>query len=161
EYWPKGTKVTVTAKVYGRDLGGGLYGQQDRSATFTIGAKKIAIADSVTHRMKIYFDDQLVTSVNGKTPVSVGGTSWTVADGLPVSRGRGGSTTGDNGQKITFTTNSGPHVITTKHPTYHMTSASYGLSKGDFSYATDVKDAVRISADGEFVHAAPWSTGSQ
>jgi lipoprotein-anchoring transpeptidase ErfK/SrfK len=161
EYWPSGTKVTVTAKVYGRDLGGGLYGQQDRSATFTIGQKKIAIADSQTHRMKIYFDDQVLTSVNGKTAVSVGGTSWNIADGFPVSMGRGGSTTGDGGIKISFTTNSGPHVVTTKSPTYHMTSASYGLSKGDFSYATDVNDAVRISGDGEFVHSAPWSTGSQ
>jgi lipoprotein-anchoring transpeptidase ErfK/SrfK len=161
DYWPSGTKVTVTAKVYGRDLGGGLYGQQDRSATFTIGQKKIAIADSQTHRMKIYFDDQVLTSINGKTTVLVGGTNWNIADGLPISMGRGGSTTGDGGIKISFTTNSGPHVITTKSPTYHMTSASYGLSKGDFSYATDVKDAVRISGDGEFVHAAPWSTGQQ
>ena len=29
EYWPAGTKVTVTANVYGKNLGGGLYGQQE------------------------------------------------------------------------------------------------------------------------------------
>jgi len=161
EYWPAGTKVTVEAKVYGRDLGNGLFGQEDRKASFTIGRKKIGIADSKTHLMKVYIDDVLVTKINGKTALSQGGKSWPVANGIPISMGRGGSTVGDNGQRISFTTNSGPHVVTVKSEVYRMTSASYGLSKGDYSYDVDVKKAIRISGDGEFVHMAPWSVYDQ
>ena len=60
-YWPAGTKVTVEAKVYGKHLGGGLWGQEDRKASFTIGKSKIAIADSKTKRMKVYIDGKQVT----------------------------------------------------------------------------------------------------
>src|SRR5262249_40401546 len=56
DYWPAGTKVHVEANVYGKDLGNGLYGQEDREATFTIGPSKIAVADSNTHRMKVFID---------------------------------------------------------------------------------------------------------
>ena len=67
DYWPAGTKVTVEAKVYGRNLGDGLYGQEDRTASFTIGRTKIAMADSKTHRMKVYIDGVArSTKINGK-----------------------------------------------------------------------------------------------
>ena len=43
-YWPSGTKVTVTAKVYGQNMGNGLYGQADVSRSFTIGRKQVTVA---------------------------------------------------------------------------------------------------------------------
>ena len=149
EYWPAGTKVTVEAKVYGKDLGGGLYGQEDRKASFTIGQSKIAIADAKTHRMKVYIDGKLVTKINGKD----------VSQGIPISMGKGGTTVGANGKVIDFWTRSGPHVVTTKHEEYRMTSASYGITdpKHPDYYDEVIKKSVRISSSGEFVHLADWN----
>ncbi|MDK8436529.1 MULTISPECIES: Ig-like domain-containing protein [unclassified Brevibacterium] len=48
----------------------------------------------------------------------------------------------------------GIHVVMAKAADYTMTSQQW-------DYETDVKWAVRIHNNGEFVHAAPWSAGSQ
>lgn len=48
----------------------------------------------------------------------------------------------------------GTHVVMSKHRNYTMTSARWG-------YTTPVEYAVRIHNNGEFIHAAPWSVGSQ
>ncbi len=148
DYWPAGAKVTVTAAVYGHDLGGGLYGQADRSASFTIGRSKVAIADSKTHRMKVYLDGKLVTRINGKD----------VTAGIPISMGKGGSERTAHGV-VDFTTNSGPHVVTLKYEVYHMTSSSFGItnpSSPNF-YAVDIRKSIRITGDGEFVHLRDWA----
>jgi lipoprotein-anchoring transpeptidase ErfK/SrfK len=149
EYWPSGTKVTVDAKVYGKNFGDGLYGQEDRSASFTIGKKKIAIADGKTKHMKVYIDDKLVTKINGRD----------TTNGIPISMGKGGTETGANGQTISFTTNSGPHVVTQKFQEYRMTSASFGITDKDSPnyYDERIKKSIRISGDGEFVHLADWN----
>src|SRR5699024_3736621 len=34
DYWQPGTRVEVTVDIYGKDLGDGLYGQEDTSAAF-------------------------------------------------------------------------------------------------------------------------------
>jgi lipoprotein-anchoring transpeptidase ErfK/SrfK len=153
DYWPSGTKVNVTAKVFGHDLGGGLFGQQDVSASFAIGQSKIAIADSKTHRMKVYVDGQLVTNISGKD----------VTGGIPISMGKGGTETTANGTVVNFTTNSGPHVVTLKYDVYRMTSASFGLTdpKSPNFYDANIKSALRISGDGEFVHMADWNIPQQ
>jgi hypothetical protein len=67
-YFAPGTKVTVTAKVYGLELGSGLYGQSDQSVSYKIGAKHIAIADDRIHLVKVYFSDKLVRTM----PTSMG-----------------------------------------------------------------------------------------
>ncbi len=149
EYWPAGAKVKVDAKVYGKDLGGGLYGQEDRTASFTIGRSKIAIADSNTKRMKVYIGGQQVTTVNGKD----------VTAGIPISMGKNSSERAANGSIVDFRTNSGPHVLTLKYEAYRMTSASFGISdpKSPNFYDIVIKKSMRISADGEFVHLADWN----
>jgi lipoprotein-anchoring transpeptidase ErfK/SrfK len=149
DYWPSGTKVKVDAKVYGKDLGGGLYGQEDRSASFTIGKKKYAIADSNTKRMKAYIDDVLVTNINGRDTTL----------GIPISMGKGGYETGANGRVVDYWTRSGPHVVTQKYEEYRMTSASFGItdpSSPNF-YDERIKKSIRISGAGEFVHLADWN----
>ncbi|HLT11506.1 MAG TPA: Ig-like domain-containing protein [Micromonosporaceae bacterium] len=149
EYWPPGTKVTVEANVYGKHFGGGLYGQEDRKASFTIGRSKIAVADEDTKRMKVYIDGKLVTKINGKD----------VSDGIPISMGKGGTERGANGQIVDYTTKSGPHVITLKYEVYRMTSASYGITDPNSPnfYDERIKKSIRISGDGEFVHLADWN----
>jgi lipoprotein-anchoring transpeptidase ErfK/SrfK len=154
EYWTPGTKVTVAAAIYGRNLGQGLYGQANTSASFTVGPSHIAIADSNTHHMKIYINGVEQTTINGKS----------YPDGVPISMGRTGITHATDGSVIDFRTNSGPHVVIDKRNPVQMSSASYGLSdpSNPFYYPPlTVYWAVRISEDGEFVHSAPWSVDQQ
>lgn len=139
-YWKPGTSVTVKAAVYGVHLGGGVYGQEDRVATFTIGPSRIAIADSNTKHMIVYIDGAMVRDI-------------------PVSMGRGGSIT-IKGNTIDFWTRTGVHVVMDKQEVVHMTSASYGLPKDDPSglgYDELIKLGVHISNAGEYVHLADWN----
>ncbi|HEY3750388.1 MAG TPA: Ig-like domain-containing protein [Pseudonocardiaceae bacterium] len=52
-------------------------------------------------------------------------------------------------------TNSGVHVVLSRSETHFMTNAKYGYVD------LEVHWAVRLSNNGEFVHAAPWSVGQQ
>jgi lipoprotein-anchoring transpeptidase ErfK/SrfK len=141
-YWRPGTRVTVRVNVYGVNLGRGLYGQADRSVSFTIGRSHIAVINDATHMMTVY--------LSGK-----------VARYIPVSMGRGGSIA-VNGRTIEFWTRSGPHVVMDKHLVKEMSSESYGLPKDSpLGYDEKIPLAVRISGSGEFVHSAPWSVGDQ
>jgi lipoprotein-anchoring transpeptidase ErfK/SrfK len=141
-YWRPGTHVTVTAKVYGVHVGGGIYGQQDARSSFTVGPSRVATVDDHTHMMTV--------RISGK-----------VVRHIPVSMGRGGSIT-VNGKTIYFTTASGPHVVQEKYAVKKMSSASYGLPvSSPLGYEENIPLAVRVSGDGEFVHAASWSVAQQ
>jgi lipoprotein-anchoring transpeptidase ErfK/SrfK len=142
-YWKPGTKVTVRAAVYGVHVGDDIYGQQDVTSSFTIGPSRIFTIDDRTHTG--------VIKVNGRV----------VKSSVPVSMGRGGKTT-VNGKSIFFTTQSGPHIVAEKYAVKQMRSESYGLPKDSpLGYDEKIPLAVRISPDGEFVHAASWSVGDQ
>jgi lipoprotein-anchoring transpeptidase ErfK/SrfK len=143
DYWPTGATVTVSANLFGVDLGKGVFGGANAHATIHIGDKHYVVADNKTHKMKVYINDKLVKTV-------------------PVSMGMGGSTRGAQGQFINYWTRSGPHVVIVKSPTVTMSSASYGITdpKSPFFYAPEtVHDAVRISYSGEFVHLRTWTVG--
>ena len=59
-------------------------------------------------------------------------------------------------------TRNGAHVVLESFDDITMDSSTFGLAvDAPGGYRTDVKYAVRISNNGEFVHAAPWSVGSQ
>nr|MDQ3578987.1 Ig-like domain-containing protein [Actinomycetota bacterium] len=69
EYWPAGTKVTLTAKLYGVPLGGGAYGKADLSSKFSIGRNQVVKINTPDHRMDVFRDGRLVASYpasNGK-----------------------------------------------------------------------------------------------
>jgi lipoprotein-anchoring transpeptidase ErfK/SrfK len=142
EYWKPGTQVTVRADVYGVDLGGGLYGQQDANASFTIGQSKIAIADDRTFQISVYVDGQPVKTA-------------------PTAMGLHQTVTLDNGQKVDLRTRSGVHVVLGNDQKVRMTSKSWGLSKGEMAYDEDVFWTTHISYAGEYIHAAPWSVAQQ
>ncbi|UUU21434.1 L,D-transpeptidase [Streptomyces sp. DSM 40750] len=57
-----------------------------------------------------------------------------------------------------YDTRNGVKVVLAKEGTVRMTSASIGAA--DF-YDLTVHHSVRVTNSGEYVHAAPWSTGSQ
>ncbi|CDO08100.1 MULTISPECIES: L,D-transpeptidase [Mycolicibacterium] len=132
EYWQSGTRVEVQVKTYGVDLGGGLFGQQDVSSTFTIGDQVIATADDNT---KI-----LTVRVNGD-----------VVKTMPISMGKDATPT-DNGT----------YIVAERNYFMVMDSSTYGVAvNSPDGYRTEVNYATRMSYSGIFVHAAPWSVGSQ
>jgi lipoprotein-anchoring transpeptidase ErfK/SrfK len=132
QYWPPNTDVTLDANLYGVNFGDGIWGEKNRSVSFSIGAKHVSIADAGTHMMEVYDGDQLVQT-------------------YPISAG-----SPDNPSY------NGPHVVTELNRDRIMDSSTYGVpvdSPG--GYRTPVEYAVRISDSGEFVHAAPWSVAQQ
>ena len=141
-YWQAGTQITVDAKIYGVDLGGGMYGETDRTLNLTIGQSKIATIDDATKQMVVTIDGQVVRQ-------------------YPVSMGRDDSTTVD-GEVISFVTPSGIYVAQEKYDVKQMSSASYGLPT-DYAlgYDSAIPLAVRLSNSGIFAHSAPWSVADQ
>jgi lipoprotein-anchoring transpeptidase ErfK/SrfK len=128
DYWQPGTKVTVTAKLYGVALGDGSYGKEDISAQFTIGRAQIVKADVNSHRMIVIRDGQEVMN-------------------FPASYGLGSDPNRN--------TTSGIHVVMNKAQTVLMSNRAYGYVNIPEHWA------VRISNNGEFIHANPETTGVQ
>lgn len=133
EYWLAGTHVQVDVDLYGVDAGDGAWGKVSRTISFDIGAHKVTVCDTATHQMHCYQDGQLVKSIP-------------IAAGLEVP-GR-------------YTKN-GIHVVTEKRAKMTMDSTTYGLALDAGGYQTPVEWATRISNNGEFIHAAPWSLADQ
>ena len=144
KYWAPGTKITVRADVFAVHLGGNVYGSGNTSASITIGPSRIAIADSSTHQMQVF--------LNG-----------TLARTIPISLGKGGTTTGSKGEVVNFWTRSGVHVVMEKDSTVRMNSASYGVTDPTDPnfYDETVELCCRITYSGEYVHSAPWSVADQ
>jgi len=67
-FWTPETTLTVTAKVYGLNLGGGVYGAEDHTATYLVHDSWIATADGVSEQMQIRHNGALVKTM----PVSLG-----------------------------------------------------------------------------------------
>ncbi|UYM05415.1 L,D-transpeptidase [Solicola gregarius] len=133
EYWPAGSKVTVNANVNSVKAGPNLWGQEDNSATFTVGDAVESVVNVSGHKMTV--------KVNGK-----------VARTLPITTGKAG-----------FETRAGTKVIMEKYDVKRMDAATTGISEDDPEYydIPDVQYAMRVTYTGEFIHAAPWSVGSQ
>ena len=139
DYLQPGTKVTVTANVFGVQVGPGLWGQKNVSTTFNVGDSHVSVADDATKTVTVYENGQVVRT-------------------MKTSMGQGGIITSSSGNRISLWTNSGPHMVIMKASTVNMTSSSYGLPKTDpLGYDTTVQWGVKISQDGEYTHAAPWN----
>ncbi|HET9257470.1 MAG TPA: Ig-like domain-containing protein, partial [Pseudonocardiaceae bacterium] len=53
------------------------------------------------------------------------------------------------------TSHSGTHVVMEKYPVFYMSNPKYHYQN------VEARSAVRISSNGEFIHAAPWSVAQQ
>ncbi len=125
KFWHTATKVSVDADIYGKNLGGGLYGQADLVFGFaTRRVALIATVDDRTHQMTITRNGAKVKTI----PVSLG--------------------------QDKYPTYNGTHIVAEKYTSKIMDSRTWGLT-GTGAYRTNVKWATRISSSGEFVHARP------
>lgn len=153
-YWTPGTTVTVTANILGVALispvgGRELHGQENKTATFTIGQSKIAKIDNQTKQMVVYIDGQQERTI-------------------PVSLGRENGYLGSNGQWYDWRTPSGVMVVTEKQnpvemkPDLPCPSGVPGSPGCDPEYYREIiHHAVRITDSGIYVHSAPWSEWAQ
>lgn len=131
-YWRPGTQVTVHADVNSVPAGNGVYGQLSRSVSFEIGDAVVSKVDVATHTMQVF--------VNGD-----------LARVMPISAGKPG-----------FITRSGTKVVIEKVRDKVMDAATLGIPESSPEYyRLDVEYAMRVTYSGEFLHAAPWSAGSQ
>lgn len=131
-YWKPGTEVTVNADINSVPAGKGVYGQVSRTVSFDIGDAVVSKVDVAAHTMQVFINGDL-------------------ARVMPVSAGKPG-----------FITRSGTKVIIEKVRDKVMDAATLGIPEGDPEYyRLDVEYAMRVTYSGEFLHAAPWSAGSQ
>jgi lipoprotein-anchoring transpeptidase ErfK/SrfK len=131
DYWPAGTKVHVEAKLYGVKIAEGAFGRADITSDFVIGRNQVVKADVNSHELLVTNDGQVTAS-------------------YPASYGRGE----DNGDP-NLITRSGVHVVNEFFETKLMSNPRYGYSN------IPERWAVRISDNGEFIHANPASSGAQ
>ncbi|GAA1920715.1 L,D-transpeptidase [Nocardioides hwasunensis] len=132
-YWKPGTDVSVDVDVNSLPAGNGIFGQESRSIDFHIGDSVVSKVDVDTHLMR--------TFING-----------TLARTMPISAGKAG-----------WETRSGTKVIIEKFRRKTMNAATIGVDESDPEYynLSNVEYAMRVTYSGEFIHAAPWSVGSQ
>ena len=136
-FWPAGTRVTVTASLKGFDAGSGIWGLGNWTSSFTVGAKHLSIINNLTHTMQVFNNGKLFAS-------------W------PVSLGKGGFATIQGTLIVLYKT---PVVVMKSCPTLHTPAAC--IPGGSQYYNAPVYDDTAISTSGYFIHAAPWSVGSQ
>lgn len=143
-YFAPGTEVTASANIYGAPLGGGLYGQEDSTVTFTIGDAHVSVADDTTKQVSVYENGVLVRT-------------------MPTSMGMGGTET-IGGQTISFWTQPGVYSVLDKANPVIMDSSTYGLPiNSRLGYRETIKYATRISTDGIYLHqldSTVWAQGN-
>jgi lipoprotein-anchoring transpeptidase ErfK/SrfK len=132
-YWKAGTDVSVDLDINSLPAGNGIYGQESRRVDFQVGDANIYKVNAQTHQMQVFSNGKLLRT-------------------LPITTGKPG-----------FTTRSGVKVIMEKFESRRMNSETVGINR-DSPEAWDIDDvrwAMRLTYSGEFIHAAPWSEGSQ
>lgn len=132
-YWQAGTDVSVDLDINSLPAGGGIYGQEDRQVSFQVGDAHVYKVDAQTHQMQVFSNGELLRT-------------------LPITTGKPG-----------FTTRSGVKVIMEKFESRRMNSETVGINRNspEAYDIDDVRWAMRVTYSGEFIHAAPWSVGSQ
>lgn len=132
-YWQPGTKLSVRLGLGGLPIGDGRYGQVDITIAASIDTvRREVVVDNATKKLTATQDGRAVRSA----PVSLGKPAKPSFSGTMVVMERLASTVFD--------------------------SSTYGtpVDSAD-GYRTKVKFAERLTWDGQFIHAAPWSVGDQ
>lgn len=147
-YWPAGTKVTINANIYGVKLGNNLYGQGDKSVSFTIGRQQITkavdTAPKSVNKVRVY-------NAAGKV-IRTMNTSMGEHRGITV-----------NGLYINFYTMGGTYTVLEHDNPAYMSSDSYGLpaSLPDGYAKEPIYWSTKISVDGIYLHELTTTTYAQ
>jgi len=132
EYWPAHATVQVHSDLEGVKVGDRLRGARSKPLKLTIGDSVVAVTDAASHSMTVYKNGEDINEI-------------------PVTTGKPG-----------FETRNGVKVVLGKQYLVRMRSATVGIAEGSSdSYDLPVYYATRVTWSGEYVHAAPWSVGSQ
>jgi lipoprotein-anchoring transpeptidase ErfK/SrfK len=143
-FYAPGTVVTAEARLYGAQVGDGLYGQEDSRVSFTIGDSHVSIADDKTKQVSVYENGVLVRT-------------------MPTSMGMGG-TEDIGGRTLSFWTPPGVYTVMDKGNPVVMDSSTFGLPiNSRLGYRETIAYATRISTDGIYLHqlnATVWAQGN-
>ncbi|MFI9587302.1 Ig-like domain-containing protein [Streptomyces sp. NPDC052236] len=132
EYWPPGAIVSAASRLYGVKVADKLYGGVSKPLKLTIGDRIEAITDASAHQMTVKRNGEVINTI-------------------PVTTGKPG-----------FSTRNGVKVVLGKEYFVRMRGTTVGIAEGSAdSYDLPVYYATRVTWSGEYVHAAPWSVGSQ
>ncbi|WP_434588662.1 Ig-like domain-containing protein [Streptomyces sp. A5-4] len=132
EYWPANATIEVRSSLEGLKVADKLYGGATKPLKLTTGDRIEAVTDAGSHYMTV--------SRNGE-----------VINTIPVTTGKPG-----------YSTRNGVKVVLGKEYFVRMRGTSIGIPEGTSdSYNLPVYYATRVTWSGEYVHAAPWSVGSQ
>ncbi|WP_406305508.1 Ig-like domain-containing protein [Streptomyces sp. NBC_00885] len=132
EYWPSGATVNAVSNLQGVKVSAKLYGGASKALKITIGDRIEAITDAGSHQMTVQRNGEVIKTI-------------------PVTTGKPG-----------FSTRNGIKVVLAKQYFVRMRGTSIGIAEGSAdSYDLPVYYATQVTWSGEYVHAAPWSVGSQ
>jgi lipoprotein-anchoring transpeptidase ErfK/SrfK len=132
EYWPSKATIEVRSNLTGIKVTNALYGAGAKPLKITTGDRLEAVTDAAAHTMTVMRNGEVIKT-------------------LPVTTGKPG-----------FATRNGVKVVLGKEYYVRMRGESIGIAAGSSeSYDLPVYYATRVTWSGEYVHAAPWSTGSQ
>lgn len=132
EYWPAHTTIRVRSLLEGVRIGDRLRGGRAKPLKFTTGDRLIAVTDAAAHRMTVHRNGEVINEI-------------------PVTTGKPG-----------FETRNGVKVVLGKEYFVRMRGETIGIPEDSSdTYDLPVYYAARVTWSGEYVHAAPWSVGSQ
>ncbi|MBV2353591.1 L,D-transpeptidase family protein [Streptomyces sp. J2-1] len=132
DYWPAHATVQVHSNLDGVKVGDRLWGGKSKDLRITTGDRVEAVTDASAHQLTFYRNGQQVEQI-------------------PVTTGKAG-----------FETRNGVKVVLEKQSFVRMRGTTVGIAEGSSdSYDLPVYYATRVTWSGEYVHAAPWSVGSQ
>jgi lipoprotein-anchoring transpeptidase ErfK/SrfK len=133
DYWKVGTKLSVRFATGGLAWGvKDWYGREDLTVKATVGADQRISVDNKTKQMTVTKNGQVVKTA----PVSLG--------------------------KPASPSSSGKLLIMDRNPWSWFDSSTFGLPVTDpGGYRTKVDWTMRLTWDGQFIHAAPWSLKDQ
>ncbi|WP_051943292.1 L,D-transpeptidase [Streptacidiphilus rugosus] len=131
-YWPAHATVQASFDLGGAKVSNGLYGGTPASIGFRTGDKLLALTDAGSDYMTVYRNGEKIRSI-------------------PVTTGKPG-----------FSTRNGIKVVLEQEQHVFMDSSTVGIAANSSNaYHLDVYWDTRVTWSGEYVHAAPWSVGSQ
>jgi lipoprotein-anchoring transpeptidase ErfK/SrfK len=132
QYWPAHATISASYDLSGRHIGGDVYGGAPSRISFATGDKMLAYTDAASDYLTVYRNGDEIRSI-------------------PVTTGKPG-----------FSTRSGIKVVLEQSPMVFMNSSTVGIAADSSdAYHKDVAWDTRVTWSGEYVHAAPWSVGSQ